>query len=218
MKVEVWSDVMCPFCYIGKRRFENALDRFSEKDTVDVIYKSYQLMPDLITQPDKNHDEFLAEQKGISLTQAKAMNGHALQMAQQTGLTYHLDKAVPANTFRAHQLIHYAKTEGRQSLVKELLFRAHFTEGKNIDDMAILIELGKEAGLDEKAVKDILENGRFADDVHTDIYEARQVGVRGVPFFLFNGKYTISGAHESDVLLSALEQVKAEEEKMKGQP
>lgn len=205
---------MCPFCYIGKRRFEKALERFSGKDSVEVEYKSYQLMPDLITQPHKNHDEFLAEQKGISLSQARAMNGHALQMAQQTGLTYHLDKAVPANTFRAHQLLHYAKTEGRQSLMKELLFRAHFTDGKNVDDNNVLIELGKEAGLDKEAIKDVLDNDRFAKDVQTDIYEARQVGVRGVPFFLFNGKYTISGAHDPDVFLSALEQVKAEEEKM----
>ena len=147
MKVEIWSDVMCPFCYIGKRRFEKALEQFSGRNDVEVENKSYQLMPGLVTQPDKNHDEFLAEQKGISLEQAQAMNRHALLMAEQTGLTYHLNKAVPANTFKAHQLIQYAKTEGKQSLVKEVLFRSHFTDGKNIDDSDVLVEIGTEVGL-----------------------------------------------------------------------
>lgn len=212
MKVEIWSDIMCPFCYIGKRRFEMAMERFSGKDDVEVVYKSYQLMPDLITQPDKNHDAFLAEEKGITIDRARAMNGHALQMAQQSGLTYHFEKSVPANTFRAHQLIHYAKTAGKQSLAKEVLFRSQFTDGKNIDDVDVLVALGREIGLDGDEVKVVLETGRFADAVRTDIYEAGQVGVRSVPFFLFNGKYVVSGARESSLFLSALEQVKAKEE------
>lgn len=211
MKIEIWSDLACPFCYIGKKRFEMALKQYAGKDSVEVEWKSYQLNPGLVTQPDKNHDAFLAEQKGISIEQARAMSSHAARMAEQTGLTYHFDKAIPANTFKAHQMLHHAKTAGLQNEVKESLFNAYFTEGKNIDDMEVLIELGMEAGLDAASIKEALETDRYADHVSTDIYEARQVGVRGVPFFLFNRKYVISGAQDSNVFLSALNQIGAEE-------
>lgn len=212
MKVEIWSDVMCPFCYIGKRRFEIAMEQFSGNNEVQVEWKSYQLNPQLITQPDKNHDEYLAEQKGISLEQARRMSSHAINMARQTGINLNFEKAIPANTFKAHQLIHFAKQSGKQNLAKEVLFRSHFTDGLNIDDTIVLIELGREIGLNSDDVKDLYKNERFADDVQTDIYEAQQVGVKGVPFFLFNSKYVVSGAQDSTVFLSALEQIKAKED------
>lgn len=213
MKVEIWSDVMCPFCYIGKRKFEQALAQFPHKDKVQIVWKSFQLSPDMKTQPDKNIHWFLAEHKGISLQEAKKMNDYVTQMAKQVGLTYDFEKSVVANSFNAHRFSHFAKQCGKQDEAEELLFRSYFTDGKNIDDYPTLIQLGKEIGLDTDALKAALENGSFADAVHTDIYEAQQVGVRGVPFFVMNRKYAVSGAQESKSFLEVLEKSFAEWQK-----
>ncbi|MES2141043.1 MAG: DsbA family oxidoreductase [Bacteroidota bacterium] len=205
MKIEIWSDVMCPFCYIGKRKFETALAQFPHKDKVELVWKSFQLAPDLKTQPDKNSHEFLAEHKGISVNEAKGMNDYVTQMAKQTGLVYNLDKSVVANSFNAHRFTHFAKQNGKQNEAEELLFRSYFTDGKNIDDYSALIQMGKEIGLDTTALKTALENGTYADEVRADIYEAQQVGVRGVPFFLFDKKSAVSGAQDSKTFLETLE-------------
>ncbi|SHE76431.1 DsbA family oxidoreductase [Pedobacter caeni] len=182
MKIEIWSDIMCPFCYIGKRKFESALARFSHKDEIQVEWKSYQLIPEIKTSPDKSLNEFLAEQKGMSLEQASSMNNHVVQLAKQVGLVYNLDRAIPANTLKAHRFIHFAKRYGKQDEAEEILFRSYFTEGKNIDDDGMLVQFGIDIGLDGTALKTALENGSFANDVKKDIYEAQQVGVRGVLF------------------------------------
>lgn len=210
MQVEIWSDVMCPFCYIGKRKFEAALAGFAHKDKVEIIWKSFQLSPGMKTQPGKNLDEFLAEHKGISVEQARQLNDRVVQMAKQVGLTYHFDKAIVANSFNAHRFTHFAKQHGKQHEAEELLFRSYFTDGKNIDDYTTLIDLGSSLGLDTVALKAALENGDHADDVRTDIYEAQQIGVRGVPFFLFNRKYAVSGAQESQTFLETLEKAYTE--------
>lgn len=205
MKVEIWSDVVCPFCYIGKRKFEVALAQFENKDNIEIEWKSFQLAPNQTTMPDKKLDEFLAEKKGWSLEQAKQMNDRVVQMAQQVGLDYHLDNAIPANTHKAHELIHFAKEHGKQGEAKERLLRSYFTEGKNIDDIPTLIQLGKEIGLEEATLKSALESDTHSDGVRTDIYEAGQVGVRGVPFFVFNKKYAVSGAQEVSTFLETIE-------------
>jgi protein disulfide-isomerase len=204
MKVEIWSDIMCPFCYIGKRKFEKALAQFSHKDNIELVWKSFQLAPDLKTQPDKNIHQFLSEHKGVSIEQAKAMNNQVTEMASMVGLVYNFDKSIPANSFKAHRFIHVAKQQGKQDEAEELLFRSYFTDGKNIDDYSTLVQLGAEIGLDTASLKIALENGSYADDVKADILEAQQLGVNGVPFFVFNRKYAISGAQESPTFLEAL--------------
>lgn len=213
MKVEIWSDVVCPFCYIGKVKFDEALEQFPYKDKLDISWKSFQLMPELETQPGKSIDQVLAETKGISLAQAKQMNASVTQMAKQVGLTYQFDKAVVANTIKAHQFAHFAKTAGKQIEAETLLFRSYFTDGKNVDDIATLVELGAEIGLDTIALKASLENEKYAADVQNDIAEARQLGVRGVPFFVFDRKYAVSGAQDPTVFLQALDQSFAEWQK-----
>jgi len=148
MKIEVWSDVVCPFCYIGKKKFETALAEFKERNNVEFVWKSFQLNPNVETNANISLYEHLAESKGISVEQAKGMGGHAAQMATSVGLTMNFDKSVVANSFDSHRLIHFAKENGLQHEMKERLFKAYFTEGKNIDDIEILISLGKEIGVE----------------------------------------------------------------------
>ena len=196
---------MCPFCYIGKRKFEAAMAEFPDRDKIEVVWKSFQLSPDMKTDPATNINQYLAEHKGISLDEAKRLNDYVTQMAAQVGLTYNFDKAVAANSFNAHRFTHFAKRSGKQNEAEEKLFNAYFTGGKNIDDFETLISLGKEIGLDTEKLRSVLESGGYADEVRRDIYEAQQVGARGVPFFVFNNKYAVSGAQESRVFLQALE-------------
>jgi protein disulfide-isomerase len=205
MKVEIWSDIMCPFCYIGKRKFEAALAQFADKDNVELEWKSYQLSPDIATDPGKNIHQYLAEHKGISLQQATAMNTQVAAMAKQVGLEYDFDRAIPANTMKSHQFAHFAKQYGKQNEAEEILFRSYFTDGKNIDDVNTLLQLGNEIGLNTSELKAALENGDFEDEVRADIYEAFQIGVRGVPFFVFDRKYAVSGAQDSRAFLQTLE-------------
>jgi len=213
MKVEIWSDVMCPFCYIGKRKFEAALNQFPEKENVQLIWKSFQLSPDMKTDPGKNINQFLAAHKGITLQEAKRMNDHVTQLAAKVGLVYDFDKAIVANSFNAHRLVHFAKHHGKQNEAEEQLFKAYFTDGKNTDDTTTLIQLGTEIGLDATALKTVLETDKYAEDVKADIQEAHQIGVRGVPFFVFDRKYAVSGAQESPVFLQTLEKSFAEWQK-----
>ena len=205
MQIEIWSDIMCPFCYIGKRKFEVALAQFEHKDDVQITWKSYQLSPDMVTDPKKNINQFLAEHKGISVEEAKRMNEYVTGMAAQVGLTYNFDKTIVANSFNAHRFAHFAKQFGKQDEAEEALFAAYFKEGKNLDDYSVLIEMGKEIGLDPAALKVALESGAYADDVRTDIREAEQLGLRGVPFFVFDRKYGVSGAQDSRVFLETME-------------
>lgn len=195
---------MCPFCYIGKRKFEQALQQFSHKDQVSIVWKSFQLNPDMKTIPDKNINEYLAEVKGWSLDQAQQMNDRVTAMASEVGLTYHFDKAVVANSFDAHRLIQLAKTKGLGDAAEERLFRAYFTEGLNTADHATLLELGTEIGLDATDAQSMLQSDEFTEDVQRDVYEAQQVGARGVPFFVFNRRYAVSGAQQPETFLGAL--------------
>lgn len=205
MTIEIWSDVMCPFCYIGKRKFETALEQFNHRSNIDIVWKSFQLAPDLKINPDKNIHQFLAEHKGISLEQATDMNNQMTQIAKQVGLQYNFDNAIPANSFNAHRFSHLAKQYGLQNEAEEHLFKAYFIEGKNIDDISTLVQLGAAIGLDVTETKTVLESNEYANDVHQDIYEAQQVGVRGVPFFVLDRKYAISGAQDSETFLQAID-------------
>lgn len=210
MKVEIWSDIMCPFCYIGKRKFETALSQFSHASDVEIVWKSFLLSPDMKTAPEKNIHQFLAEHKDISIEQARNLNNQVALSARQNGLVYNFDKTIPANSINAHRLSHLAKQHGLQDKAEEILFKAYFTDGKNIDDIPTLILLGTEIGLDADKVKTALENNSYTDDVRQDIYKASQIGVRGVPFFLFNNKLAVTGAQDSSVFLNTLEKALSE--------
>ncbi len=203
--VEIWSDVACPFCYIGKRRFEQALAQFPGRDEVKVTWKSFQLAPDLVTDPSKSIYQYLAERKGWSIEQAREINQNVVRMAAASGLHYQMDKIVVTNTRNAHRLLQFAKQQGKGDALKEALLNAYFCEGKNTDDKNTLLALATEAGLSESESRDVLESNRFNDAVDADILEAQRIGVRGVPFFVFNRSFAISGAQESDAFLEGLE-------------
>lgn len=204
MKVEIWSDIMCPFCYIGKRRFEAALQQFSGKEDIEIVWKSFQLNPSIKTEAGKNINEYLADAKGWTLDYAKQMNAHVTNMAKEVGLHYDFDKAIVANSFDAHRLIQLAKANRKGDEMEERLFKAYFTEGKNTADHATLIQLGTEIGLDPATIKKVLASNEYADKVEQDIYEAQQIGVRGVPYFVLNDRYAVSGAQASETFLGAL--------------
>jgi len=204
MKVEIWSDVMCPFCYIGKRRFELALQQFPGRDEVAVEWKSFQLDPAIVTQHGKSVNEYLAERKGWPLEEARRLNERVTEMAREVGLTYDFDKAVVANSFDAHRVSHFAKKHGLQDAMEERLFRAYFTEGKNTADHETLVQLAVDVGLKGGDVRQMLAGSDFVDDVNKDAYEAQQVGARGVPFFVFDNKYAVSGAQPAEVFAQAL--------------
>lgn len=208
--IEVWSDVMCPFCYIGKRRLEKALASFDPKNKVSVQWKSYQLAPNLVTNTEISSYEHLATHKGISVEEAKTMSDQISTMAKADGLEYHLDKSVVANSFNAHRLSHFAKVHNKQNELEELLFQAHFTDGKNIDDIDTLVGMAESLGLDAAAARKVLESDEYADDVRRDIAEAQQIGVQGVPFFVFNRKYAVSGAQPVEAFTQTLEAVVAD--------
>lgn len=218
MKVEIWSDVMCPFCYIGKRKFEDALSKFENKDQIEVVWKSFELNPSLVTNPDKNLTEYLAESKGWSLDQTRQIQSQVLDMAKEVGLHYDFDKAVVANSFDAHRLIQLAKTKGKGDDAEERLFKAYFIEGKNTGDRETLVQLGTDIGLDSEELSKVLSSDAFADAVQRDKYEANQIGVRGVPYFVFNDKYAVSGAQASETFLGALRQSYAEWTPPKSKP
>ncbi len=205
MKIEIWSDIVCPFCYIGKRRIENALKNHPHVDKIEVEWKSFLLNPDMVSDPNKKNVEYLAEIKGWSIEQAKQITQQVVDMAAQEGLEYNMDMAVVANPKDAHRVLQYAKTQGQGDAMKERFLKAYFTEGKNIADFDTITALAVEVGLDANKVKAVLESGEYADKIQYDIYESQQLGVRGVPFFVLDGKYGISGAQHPDVFKDTLD-------------
>ena len=206
MKVEIWSDIVCPFCYIGKRHFESALKSFAHADEIEIEWKSYQLDPEMPKQAkQQNVYEYLAERKGISVENSKALHDNVVNMAKVAGLDYHFEKAVVANSFDAHRLIQLAKTKGLGDAAEEAMFYAYFSAGKDIADKETLLAIGKEIGLEENAVKDLLNTDLFSEQVDQDIYESQQVGLGGVPHFVIDDRFSISGAQPVSVFLNALE-------------
>ena len=210
MKIEIWSDVVCPFCYIGKRKMERALQKFPFKEKVEIEWKSFQLNPDQQTKPGVSTLEDLSQSKGWSMEQTKQITSQVVGMAKVEGLTFDFDKAVVANTKNAHRLIHLAKEFGVQDAMKERLLKAYFTDGLNVDDTDTLIQLGKEVGVPEEKIKPMLESKQYEEAVDQDVYESRQIGVRGVPFFVLDRKFGISGAQPDEVFDQTLEKAWAE--------
>jgi predicted DsbA family dithiol-disulfide isomerase len=206
MKIEIWSDIMCPFCYIGKRRLEAALAQFPEKEQIEIEWRSFQLDPDMQRQPGKDLYQYLAERKGMSREQSVQMHEQVTQMAKDAGLDYHFDKAVIANSFDAHRLIQFAKTKGLGDAAEERIFHAYFTEGLDVGDLAVLTTLAEEIGLETADVTAVLNSNAFADAVDADVRESQRIGVRGVPFFVLDRKYGISGAQPAEAFKQAIEQ------------
>ncbi|WP_037325024.1 DsbA family oxidoreductase [Salinimicrobium terrae] len=205
MEVKIWSDVRCPFCYIGKRKFEAALEQFQHKDEVKITWKSFQLDPTLETRTDINTIDYFVENKGVTEEQARQMLSGATQMAKDVGLDFNLEKSVLANSFKAHKLIQLAKSKGLGNEIEEALFKAYFEEAKNIDDPEVLVNTATSIGLDESEVRQMLESDAFEYEVKQDELEARNIGVRGVPFFVFDDRYAVSGAQPTEAFLQTLE-------------
>jgi len=210
MKVEIWSDVVCPFCYIGKRKFEKALGAFAHRDDVQIEWKSFELTPDFQPVPGESIHASLAKKKGVPEAEGRRMNDYMTQAAQEVGLAYQFDKAIPANTFLAHQLIHFGAHHGRQDAMKERLFAAYYLEGQNVGEIDTLARLAGEIGLDVAEARHALLASTYAEEVRRDEYEAQQIQVRGVPFFVFDDKYAVSGAQPSEVFAEVLDTVWAE--------
>jgi len=208
MKVEIWSDIMCPFCYIGKRHFESALSTFDNSADIEIEWKSFQLDPTIPNDisADTTVYEYLAERKGVSVEQATQMHEGVMEMARAAGLIYNFDIAKVANSFNAHRMIQMAKSKGLGDAAEEKLFRSYFTEGRNFGDTDDLIKMGVEIGLSETDVKESLSNDDYAYKVKQDIQEGEKLGVRGVPFFVFDRKYVISGAQPVEAFTQTLEQ------------
>jgi len=204
MKVEIWSDTVCPFCYLGKHKFENALAQFADRENIEVEWKSFQLNPGLVTDTTISINQYLAKVKGYPIEQAAKMNERFSQSGKALGLEYNFDKVVVANSYRAQNLIHFANIQGLQNEMEERLFKAYFTDGLNIDDLSVLVLLATETGLNIDGMEQALENKMYDAQVQKDIAEASQLGIHGVPFFVFNRKYAVNGAQETPVFLDTL--------------
>jgi len=215
MQIEVWSDFVCPFCYIGKRRFDAALESFQERNQINVTYKSYQLDPKTPAYHGQDYLESLAEKFG-SAEQAKQMTEDIQKQAKTVGLEFDFNQAKPTNTLDAHRLNQLAKEEQVQEQLSDLLFQAHFVDGKDIGNKEVLLNIAQDVGLDKTKAKQLLEDPSiYHDDVKTDLQEATEFGISGVPYFIVNRKYAISGAQPVAAFTRALEQVLQEENQNK---
>jgi len=205
--VDVWSDVMCPFCWMGDRHLELALEEFSHRDDVKITYHSYQLMPDYPENSLLPSAEAVAKQKGMPVEQFKQMNDGVAQRGAEVGLDYNFDQALTVNSRRAHRLSHFAEQQGVQHELMQNLFKAYFTDGKNVEDREVLADLAAEVGLDRDEALAKMDNEELDHAVQADINQASQIGVQGVPFFVFNNKYAVSGAQPQQVFQQVLETV-----------
>lgn len=205
MKIDIWSDIACPWCYIGKRRFERALADFEHSDEVEVTWRSYQLDPTLPERYEGTSASYLAGRKGFPAAQVEQMQAHVAAQAAAEGLSYDFGNQVVANSLRGHQLLHLAKEHGVGDQVKESLLSAHFESGGDIGDVELLVRLGTEAGLDEREIRDELASGSRVDAVRADIQQAARIGVQGVPYFVIDGTYGVSGAQQPEAFIQVLE-------------
>ncbi|WP_445711981.1 DsbA family oxidoreductase [Flavobacterium sp.] len=214
LKVQIWSDVMCPFCYIGKRRIEGALANFEHKDNVEIEWKSFQLDASFKASADDNIVDHLAVKYGKDKAWAQEMVDNMTQNAKNSGLDFHFEKAILANSHNAHRLLHLAKKYNLGNELKELLLKAYLTEGKDVNNLETLSTLGQEVGLEKTIVEEVLHSDAYSDEVKNDIATAQNIGVQGVPFFVFDNKYAVSGAQPEEVFMETLEKVWEEKSSM----
>ena len=213
IKIDVWSDIACPWCYIGKRNLEKGLAAASAEDDspeVEVVYHSFELSPDTPTDFEGGEADYLAQHKGISPAQAQQMLARVTGVAAEAGLEYRFDLLKHTNTVKAHELLHFAKEQGRQHEMAERLMSAYFTEGRHLGQVDELVALAADAGLDAAAARDALQSGRFVDAVRADQAQASAYGINGVPFFVIDGKYGVSGAQPAEAFTDIVRQVWAE--------
>lgn len=215
MKIEIWSDFACPFCYIGKTRFENALNKFKHKDQVEVVYKAYQLNPNDGVIMKGSAAENFAKGHRVTVDQAKQKFEMFTNAAKAVGLDYRYDIIQLTNTFDAHRIAKWSNQFGKEVEITARFMKAYFTEGLNLADHATLEKLVEEVGLDKTEAKKVLSSKQFAEQVKNEINEGRQVGVQGVPFFVLNRKYGISGAQAEEYFTQALEQLWEETNQVK---
>lgn len=210
MDIEIWSDVACPFCYIGKARLEKALQKFPDIEA-SITWRSFQLDPNAPENPELDIYDTLAKKYGKDRQWAKEMNKNVVEMADGEGLNFNMETIKPANTFKAHRLLHFAAENGKQHEMKAALLNAYFTRGKDVSDIETLATLAHETGLDYERTKEFLEGNHFSEQVEEDIMKAREIGIQGVPFFLFNNQYGLSGAQPAEVFEEALQKILNEE-------
>ncbi|GAA2993981.1 protein disulfide isomerase FrnE [Microbacterium terrae] len=213
IKIDVWSDIACPWCYIGKRNLENGLAAAAADEDapeVEVVFHSFELSPDTPVDFDGGEAEYLATHKGVSTEQAQQMLERVTGVAADAGLAYRFDLLKHTNTVKAHELLHYAKEQGRQAVLAERLMSAYFTEGRHLGEEDELVSLAADAGLDADGAREALRSGRFLAAVRADQAQASAYGINGVPFFVIDGKYGVSGAQPADAFAQIVRQVWAE--------
>lgn len=205
MEVEIWSDINCPWCYIGKRRFEAAMSNFDHAAGANVTWRSFELDPEAPAETAGNGATMLAEKYGVPLERARAMEQNVTQSAAGDGLEYNLEQARIGSSFDAHRVVHLAQRHGLQDAMQERLFHARFSEGRLVSDLETLVELASEVGLDGAEVRAMLAGEEFASEVRDDEAAAHQLGISGVPMFVVDRAYGMSGAQPAEQLLALLE-------------
>ena len=204
VKIEIWSDVVCPFCYLGKKKVEQAVQKLNAEDKVEIVWHSFQLDPEFPTNTSVPSIENLSERKGYPIDQVREMCASLTQQGKGYQIEFAFEKALTFNTNDAHRLIQWGKTLGKGSELKEALMQAYFSEGTDLSQQENLLAVVEKVGLDKEKAQSVLESDVFAQDVQQDIYRSQQLGIRGVPFFLINGETAISGAQADPVFEQAI--------------
>jgi len=207
MRVDIWSDLVCPWCYVGKRRFEKALARLDKRDELQIVHRSFQLNPAAPRDRTSNRRDMLMQKYQLSPTRAAEMDARMTKTAEAEGLEFHLEGTLTGNTFDAHQLVHLADAHGLQDALVERFYRAYFTEQRSLFDADSVADLAAETGLDRDEAASTLQSGRYAEAVKADIEIARQLGVTGVPFFVINDRYGVSGAQPPETFLDVFQRI-----------
>lgn len=214
MKIQIWSDFSCPFCYIGKHHLSAALYAFSDRENIDLLFRSFELDPNRPVNRRSNIYTHLSEKYDMSIHQAEEITERITHQAKRIGLNFNFDTLLPANTFDAHRLLHFASEQGVMMQMSEILFKAYFIDSLNIADGATLIGLAGEAKLDQQRVREILQSEKYADRVRADESFAKQLKITSVPFFIFDNKYAVSGAQPTAVFSEVLQKVQEEAQRL----
>lgn len=209
MKVEIWSDYVCPFCYIGERKLAAALKKTGMQEAVEIIFHSFELDPNAKKSYDENMNQLIAKKYGMSMEQAIAANNNIINVAKEAGLVFNFANLKPTNTFDAHRLSHYAKEQGQLKAYTEAVMKSYFTDSLNISDFAVLTSIAEAVGLDRAKALGILESSAFADEVRQDEANAHSRQINGVPYFLFDGKESVNGAQAVETFVTVIEGLKA---------
>ena len=213
IKLDIWSDIACPWCYIGKRKLEYAIEQFHAKQPdvqFEDVYHSYFLNPEMPIDYEGRQRDYLAQHKGLDLATVEQMSQRVTQIAASVGLKYDLEHQIMTNTSLGHLALHFAKAQGKQAEMKERLMSAHFVEAKHIGRLEDVVALGAEIGLDAAAMREALTSGEYLNDVAADLQQAQAYGITGVPFFVIQDRFGVSGAQDSSVFVEAFEQVLAQ--------